>query len=88
MPKPGSEATFQHRLRVLLKRTYRELAEDKEFLDCFGGHSLRRGGAESGFQRGIGKRLLMGHGGWRSAQGIDPYVAASLPQKLNVNVRM
>ena len=84
MPKPGSEATFQHRLRVLLKRTYRELAEDKEFLDRFGHHSLRRGGAENGFQKGIGKRLLMGHGGWTTEQGMQPYMAASLQQKLTI----
>jgi len=86
MPAPGREARFQNRLRVLLKQTYAELAQDSAFLNRFGWHSLRRGGAEEAYCAGVGFRLVMGQGGWKSESGIKPYLAGRLHNKLTVSL--
>mmetsp|Transcript_60797 Transcript_60797/g.125212 ORF Transcript_60797/g.125212 Transcript_60797/m.125212 type:complete len:341 (+) Transcript_60797:317-1339(+) len=86
MPAPGREARFQNRLRVLLRQTYVELANDSEFLNRFGWHLLRLGGAEEAFCAGVGFRLVMGQGGWKSEAGIKPYLAGRLHNKLTVSL--
>jgi len=86
MPAPGREARFQNRLRVLLKQTYVELANDSTFLNRFGWHSLRRWGEEEAYCAGVSFRLVMGQGGWQSETGIKPYLAGRLHNKLTVSL--
>mmetsp|Transcript_22420 Transcript_22420/g.45346 ORF Transcript_22420/g.45346 Transcript_22420/m.45346 type:complete len:430 (+) Transcript_22420:155-1444(+) len=88
MPAAGTEARFQHRLRAVLRRTFRELMEDESLLSRWSFHSLRRGGATWGFQRGVRMRLVMGQGGWRSEQGVASYFAADLNSRLTVTRSM
>lgn len=88
MPGEGKEARFQHRLRVLLQKTYVELASDIEMLNRFGWHSLRRGGAQHSFCAGKSLRLIMGHAGWKTERGMDPYVTGNLDNKLTVSLGM
>ena len=54
---------------------------------AYGMHSLRRGGATAAWENGIDRRLIMGHGRWRS-DAIDVYLTASIIQRLRVSKNM
>jgi len=70
-------------LKAGLKACFGEF-RDEELLSRFSWHSLRRGGASHAFREKTDMRLVMGHGLWKSEEGVRPYMAADLRGKLTV----
>mmetsp|Transcript_30392 Transcript_30392/g.62654 ORF Transcript_30392/g.62654 Transcript_30392/m.62654 type:complete len:259 (+) Transcript_30392:341-1117(+) len=70
-------------LKSGLKACFKECG-DVKLLGRFSWHSLRRGGASHAFRARLDQRLVMGHGLWRSEEGVRPYMAADLRGKLCV----
>ena len=48
-------------------------------------HSLRSGGASHASSKGVSKRLISAHGGWRSAKGPDGYIGDGKRSLLSVS---
>jgi len=70
-------------LKAGLKACFGEF-RNVELLARFSWHSLRRGGASHAFREKTDKRLVMGHGLWKSEEGVRPYMVADLHGKLSV----
>jgi len=83
VPTPGRAFNPTGCLKSGLKECFKECG-DAKLLGRFSWHSLRRGGASHAFRASLDQRLVMGHGLWRSEEGVRPYMAADLRGKLCV----
>ena len=81
---PGAVSCFAPVVKDLLPLVFAELRDNPALLRRFSFHSLRRGGASWAYRQGVPLKLIMGHGIWRSKQGIAPYLIASMEQRLAV----
>mmetsp|Transcript_47303 Transcript_47303/g.96675 ORF Transcript_47303/g.96675 Transcript_47303/m.96675 type:complete len:428 (+) Transcript_47303:665-1948(+) len=87
-PRPGVSFNPTDCLRHGLKQVFQEFSEQPELLSQFSWHSLRRGGASHAAQSQVDRQHIMGHGVWRSEDGIRPYVMTNFEGKLGVTERM
>mmetsp|Transcript_18283 Transcript_18283/g.37063 ORF Transcript_18283/g.37063 Transcript_18283/m.37063 type:complete len:144 (+) Transcript_18283:2911-3342(+) len=74
-------------LRTGLRQCFKEFT-DKELQGRFSWHSLRRGGASHACRIHTDTRMVMGHGLWKSEEGVRPYLVADLEGKLAVTRAM
>mmetsp|Transcript_51390 Transcript_51390/g.104569 ORF Transcript_51390/g.104569 Transcript_51390/m.104569 type:complete len:453 (-) Transcript_51390:33-1391(-) len=88
LPASGSGFKPTGCLKSGLKECFTEFGSDPALLSRFTWHSLRRGGASHSFRDHLDARLIMGHGLWKSEEGVRPYMAASLEGKLKVTRTM
>jgi len=82
--RPGTVSSYSSVVRDLLPLVFSEFKEAPWLLSRFSFHSLRRGGASWAYRQGVPLKLIMGHGIWRSKQGIAPYLIADKRQRLGV----
>jgi hypothetical protein len=81
---PGAVSCFASVVKDVLPLVFPEFKSNTELLKRFSFHSLRRGGASWAYRQGVPLKLIMGHGIWRSKQGIAPYLIANMEQRLAV----
>jgi len=74
-------------LRKGLQQCFQEFS-CPELRQRFSWHSLRRGGASHAVRQQADHRLVMGHGLWKSEEGMRPYMTADLAGKLVVTQMM
>mmetsp|Transcript_51080 Transcript_51080/g.103871 ORF Transcript_51080/g.103871 Transcript_51080/m.103871 type:complete len:443 (-) Transcript_51080:248-1576(-) len=87
VPAPGRSFRPTDCLRKGLQQCFQEFA-DPALLSRYSWHSLRRGGASHACRIHLDKHLVMGHGLWKSEDGVQPYLSADLEGKLAVTRAM
>ena len=80
----GSKLSYTRCREVLLKNIADVGLDPKSF----SWHNLRSGGASAAANSGISDRMCKRHGGWRSENAKDGYVADSLESRLAVSVSL
>mmetsp|Transcript_54645 Transcript_54645/g.111583 ORF Transcript_54645/g.111583 Transcript_54645/m.111583 type:complete len:141 (+) Transcript_54645:281-703(+) len=84
----GFNPTQADCLRHCLSQVFQELHDNPALLAQFSWHSLRRGGASHAHHNHVPIHDIMGHGVWRSEEGISPYINSDFRGKIGVSASM
>jgi len=88
VPAPGKCFNPTDCLRHGLAQVFQEFVDNPSLLSQFSWHSLRRGGATHAAHARVPPRHIMGHGVWRSEEGIRPYIINNFRSLLGVTEAM